>query len=257
MKKAILVVSFGTTYIETRKKTIESCENRITEAYPDYDVFRAFTSNMVINRIKKQEGISIPTTEEALVDLKEKGYQEVIIQPLHVIPGSEYHKVVKQASLHRQSFETFAISRPLLNDYDDYLEVIKALATLIPTAENEVVLLMAHGSEHPSFSAYACLDHMLVAQPIHVCCVESYPHLGDAISKFNEQAVTKVHLYPFMLVAGDHATNDMASDEEDSWKSQLLNQGFEVETHLVGLGESPLIQTIYLNHLATAMKAEA
>lgn len=254
MKKAILVVSFGTTYVETRKKTIEACEERIRQCYPEYDVFRAFTSNMVISRIRKQEGVAVPTTDQALSQLKDAGYQEVIIQPLHIIPGSEYHKVLKQASAHQVDFDVLAISRPLLTEYHDYLEVISALEERLPLPEKEAIVLMAHGSEHPSFAAYACLDHMLERRPIHVCCVESYPHLAGTIEALKAEKVEKVHLYPFMLVAGDHATNDMASDEDDSWKSQLLTAGFAVETHLVGLGESPEIQTIYLNHLADTMK---
>ena len=257
MKKAIVVVSFGTTYPETRKKTIEACETRITEAYPDYDVYRAFTSNMVIGRIKKQEGISINTTAQSLKMLKEQEYEEVIVQPLHVIPGSEYHKILKQSEPFRSEFSKFKISRPLLTFQRDYEKVIESLDGLIePLTDKEAIVLMAHGSEHASFATYACLDHMLSEKPIEVCCVESYPHLDDTIESLKAAGKTDLHLYPFMLVAGDHATNDMASNDEDSWKSQLIRAGFNVETHLVGLGENARIQDLYLSHLSELMEEE-
>ncbi|CAM3265579.1 sirohydrochlorin cobaltochelatase [Vagococcus fessus] len=257
MKKAILVVSFGTTYPETRKKTIEACEKRIVDAYPDYDVYRAFTSNMVIGRIKKQEGMSINTTSQALKMLKEQEYQEVIVQPLHVITGSEYHKVLKQAEPFRGEFTKFKISRPLLTYHRDYEKVIESLDDLIsPLSAKEAIVLMAHGSEHASFATYACLDHMLGDKPVEICCVESYPHLDDTITSLKAAGKTTLHLYPFMLVAGDHATNDMASDDDDSWKSQLIRAGFNVETHLVGLGENKKIQAIYLSHLSELMNEE-
>ena len=258
MKKAILVVSFGTTYPETRKKTIEACETRIAQAYPEYDMYRAFTSNMVIGRIKKQEGLSINTTTQALKKLKSEGYEEVIVQPLHVITGSEYHKILKQASAFKDEFEKFEISRPLLTYHRDYEKVIVALKDLTaPLKEHEAMVLMAHGSEHPSFATYACLDHMMKEEPVQICCVESYPHLDGTIAELKAQGKTHLHLYPFMLVAGDHATKDMASDEEDSWKSQLIRAGFVVEPHLVGLGESSKIQDIYLSHLQEIMTKEA
>ena len=120
MSKAIVVVSFGTTYPETRRKTIEACEQAIQEHFPDYPVHRAFTSNVVRRRIKKQEGLDIPTVKEVLEQLLEAGTEEVYIQPLHVILGSEYEKILAQAKEFESAFKKLVVAKPLLNSQEDY-----------------------------------------------------------------------------------------------------------------------------------------
>ena len=124
MSKAIVVVSFGTTYPETRRKTIEACEQAIQERFPDYPVHRAFTSNVVRRRIKKQEGLDIPTVKEVLEQLLEAGTEEVYIQPLHVILGSEYEKILTQAKEFESAFKKLVVAKPLLNSQEDY-EAVK------------------------------------------------------------------------------------------------------------------------------------
>lgn len=251
MKKAILAVSFGTSYPETRRKTIEACENAIRQAYPEYEVFRAFTSTMVIRSIQRKENVTIPTVKEALETLKEKGFSEVYIQPLHVILGGEYEKILKQSELFAADFDVLKIGKPLLHTFDDY-EAVKNFLVETYTFEtpHTATVLMGHGSEHYAFTAYAALDHMLQHTAVHIAAVESYPSLESVEEKLRKQGVTTVHLAPFMLVAGDHATNDMASDEEDSWYTYLTQKGYTVQTHLIGLGEYEGIRQMYLDHLA-------
>ncbi|MDH6363378.1 sirohydrochlorin cobaltochelatase [Enterococcus sp. PF1-24] len=249
MKKALIAVSFGTSYPETRAKNIEVIENRLAETFPEYDVFRAFTSTMVIKKIKKEEGNIIPTVAELLPQLAAKGYQEVYVQPLHIIPGIEYSKAMHQAYAFHGQFKKIKVGKPLLTSFEDYQVVINWLADLAQDLPaEEALVLMGHGSQHSAFTTYACLDHMLLNKPIYVCAVESYPEITSVIQRLQAANYQKIHLYPLMLVAGDHATNDMASTEPDSWKSQLEAVDFEVSAHLKGMGEATAIQDLFIDH---------
>ncbi|WP_312334617.1 sirohydrochlorin cobaltochelatase [Anaerospora hongkongensis] len=267
-KKAILVVSFGSTYEETMKRNIESTENKIRSAFPGYDVFRAFTSRMVIRRLAERDGIQVDTEKQALERLQAAGYQEVYVQPLHIVAGEEYDKVKRivaaYAHAKEKAFERIAIGRPLLyymgqeEQPDDYLAVIEAIQTQLAKLDSsEAVVFMGHGGVHPANAAYAVLQMKLEQAGfahIYVYTVEGFPSFESVLGKLQQRKVRKVKLIPFMLVAGDHANNDMASDEPDSAKSQLLEAGFEVETQLAGLGENTAIQDIYLQHLKDAIE---
>lgn len=250
MTKAILVVSFGTTFPETRKKTIEACELAIQAAFPDFPVYRAFTSNMVIGRIKKNEGLEIPTVAKALKRLKEDGVREVYIQPLHIILGGEYDKIVRQMAAFEDQFDTLRLGKPLLSSEADYQRVKEILLEHYGQVEEDTAtVLMGHGSQHYAFTAYAAMDHMLFDDPVFIGCVESYPDVAGIAERLAKRQVTHVQLAPFMLVAGDHATHDLAADEEGSWYAYFKDKGYEVSTHLVGLGEYPDIQDLYIQHL--------
>ncbi|MDF2928077.1 MAG: Sirohydrochlorin cobaltochelatase [Anaerospora sp.] len=266
-KKAILVVSFGSTYEETVKKSIESTENKIRTAFPGYDVFRAFTSRMVIRRLSER-GIQVDTEKQAIERLQAAGYQEVYVQPLHIVAGEEYDKVkrivVEYAHAKEKAFERIAIGRPLLfymgqeEQPDDYLTVIDAVKIQLAKQEkDQAVVFMGHGGVHPANAAYAVLQMKLEQagfEHAYVYTVEGFPSLDSVLEKLQKQQMRKAALLPFMLVAGDHAQNDMAGDEPDSAKSQLLAAGFEVEAHLCGLGENAAIQDIYVQHLRDAMQ---
>ena len=151
MSKAIIVVSFGTTYPDTRKKTIQACEETIQQRFPDFQVHRAFTSNVVIKRIKENEGISVPTVNQLLEQLKKDGVKEVYIQPLHIILGSEYEKVVHQANQFKEDFELLKIGKPLLFSEEDYENVANILVKEYNNDDvDEATILMGHGSQHLS-----------------------------------------------------------------------------------------------------------
>lgn len=255
MKKALIVVSFGTSYPETRQKTIEAVENKMGEHFKEYDVYRAFTSNMVIKKIKQQEGLVVPTVNQLMKQLKQAGYEEVYMQPLHIINGSEYFKAVEQAKRYEKDFNVIQIGKPLLTSFEDYLGVVDWLKELKQDKQpGEAIVLMGHGTQHSAFTAYACLDHLVLDEPIYVCAVESYPGIGRIMDRLKQDKIEKVWLYPLMLVAGDHATNDMASNEPDSWKSQLQQEGFEVTPVLQGMGEFTSIQQMFLEHAEQAIE---
>ncbi|QDR79068.1 sirohydrochlorin cobaltochelatase [Sporomusa termitida] len=264
-KKAILVVSFGTTYHDTLKATIEAVENKIQAEFPDYEVRRAFSSRIIIKRLAERDGIKIDTEKQALDRLKAEGFTEVIVQPMQITAGEEY-ELIKSAVAHAQAAKTFeklTIGRPLLyymgqeDTTDDYQAVVEALATQYPKLKkNEAVLLLGHGGLHPATATYPALQEKLQDagyKNVYVYTVEGYPTLEGTIDKLKANKVKKVTLMPLMLVAGDHAVNDMAGDESDSHKTQLIAAGIKVDTYIHGLGENEKIQDIYVQHIKDAI----
>lgn len=251
MKKAILVVSFGTSYKETREKTIDACEKKIKEGLDGYDFHRAYTSNMIIKKLKNRDGINIENPIQALDRLYDEGYEEVIVQTLHIICGEEFNKLKEQVESYQDKFKKIILGRPLLTYIDDYKEAVEAINHQIPQMEeDEAVVFMGHGTFHESHSSYPALEYMLRDAGInaYVGTVEGYPELDQVIDRLKMNNIKKVNLMPFMLVAGDHAINDMAGDEEDSWKTILEEHGFDIKVHLKGLGENPHIQDKFMNH---------
>lgn len=254
MKKGILVVSFGTTYIETRKKTIEALENMVQEKYgQDYSVRRVFTSNLVRSRIKKNEGLHIRDMDEALADMKKDGIEEVYILSLHIIPGHEYHKIIQAIQKYKDDFKKIRLARPLLSETEDYREVREALAEIESTEEGEAVFFMGHGSNHAANASYVMLRHFLErdlrTKDMYIGTVEGYPELDDLLEEISSSSYQKIKLLPFMVVAGDHATNDMASDEEDSWNTLIKKRGYETSCIVKGLGEFSEFRDIFLHRL--------
>ena len=257
MKKAVLVVSFGTSYHETRRKTIEACEIKIKESLEGYDFYRAFTSGMIINKLRKRDNMEIYNPSEVLEQLYKNGYEEVVVQSLHIICGDEYNKLKDMVAEYEDKFERISIGRPLLTYIDDYRETVEAVKQDLDKMDiDEAIVFMGHGTEHESHSAYPAIEYMFRDYGINafVGTVEGYPELEQVIKKLKNRNIKTVDLLPFMLVAGDHAINDMASDEEDSWKTVLEKEGFNVKVHLKGLGENPYIQEKFKNHAIDCMK---
>lgn len=257
-KKSLLAISFGTSYTETCKKNITATENALAQAFPDYILKRAFTSNVVINRLKERENLAIDTVSGAVGKLLAEGYQEVLAQPLHIINGSEYHLVLTDLKPYTQAFTRFAIGSPLLTSHQDYVAVVHALHALFPPLyPYDAVVLMGHGSEHPANSAYAALDYVFKDEglpQVYVGTVEGYPPLRAVMRRLRADKIKKVTLMPLMLVAGDHIQNDMAGDQADSWKSILERMGYQVDTRILGLGEIEKIRRIYVSHARAALE---
>jgi sirohydrochlorin cobaltochelatase len=262
-KKAILVISFGTTYENTRKLTIEKIEKLIEENYKDYEIRRAFTAHGVIKKLASKYQMHVDTPEEALNRLKEEGFSQIIVQPLHLIPGLEYDYVrnVIDSFSKEDCFESIKLGRPLLyfkgeeeDIPDDYTLMIEALENQVP--RDEAVVFMGHGTHHPANSTYSCLQTVFWDNDFHkvfIGTIDGYPTLDHVIKKLKKNNITKLTLMPLLLVAGDHAQNDMAGEEEDSWKNILQREGFEVDIYLHGLGENLNIQKLYLEHLEDAI----
>ncbi len=253
LKKGILVVSFGTSILNTFETCIESTENRIKECFPEYEIRRAFTSYMIIKKLKEENRIFIDTVEEALEKMKADGFTEVYVQPLHIMPGDEYDKIIRGVNKYINDFSKLVCGRPILYRENDYTIAVKALKSQLASMDkNNAVVLMGHGSTHPANSSYALLQFILNDEGlnnVYVGTVEGYPTLENIIPKIKEDNINEVTLMPFMLVAGDHAVNDMAGEEEDSWKNQLESEGFKVNVYLHGLGENKNFQDIYVQHI--------
>lgn len=254
-RKGILVVSFGTSYLEAGKLCIESTENKIKKNFPHYEARRAFTSDMIIKKLKERDNIHIDTVHLALDKMKKDGFTEVIVQPLHIMPGEEYDGVIDIVKKYTEnkSFTKLVLGRPILYRTEDYAIAIEALKSQLPKMNNdEAVILMGHGSAHPGNSSYSQLQYMLnenEMKNVYVGTVEGYPTLDNIIPKLKSACINKVTLMPFMLAAGDHANNDMAGNDKNSWKSILQSNGFKVETYIHGLGENEKFQDIYVQHV--------
>lgn len=256
IKKAILVVSFGTSYHDTCKKTIVQIEEDIKNAYPDYKIYRAWTSKMIIKKLKKRDGIVIPTVSEACKKMVDDGIEQLIVQPTHVINGIENEIMKEDVLSFRDQFASIKFGTPLLTSEKDNEDVINALMSefsAIP--QNETLVFMGHGTTHYANSIYAALDYRLKDMGysnVYLATVEAYPSIETILKMIKKQKPDKVTLTPFMIVAGDHATNDMSGDEPDSWKSQIEEAGYPVECILKGLGEYQKIRDIFVEHIKEA-----
>lgn len=257
-KPVILAVSFGTSYNDTRDKTIGAIENAIAEANGDYEVRRAFTSQIIIDILAERDGLQIDNIEEALDRLVEDGIKSFVVQPTHIMSGYEYDDVIAALDEYKDKFDTISVGAPLLTSDDDYSKVADAL--IADTADYDdgstAIVFMGHGTEHDANTAYAKLQEVLTskgAENIFVGTVEATPSLDDMVDAVKEGEYTKVVLQPLMVVAGDHANNDMAGDEEGSWKTTFEAEGYEVECILKGLGEIEAIRDIYVAHVNDAI----
>lgn len=266
--KAIVVVSFGTTFADSRKACIESVENAIKDAFPDYEVRRAFTSKIVMKRLAERDNIYVDDLEKALEKLHNEGYKQVIVQTTHLTPGEEYDKkVIATVNKFNQAkkFEKINVGRPVLfyngsnGTPDDFQILADALKSQMPVLhlEGRSVMFMGHGSPHQPNPAYQALQNKFDAMkiPVVIGVVEEtdHPNFEDALALLKERNVKEVTLMPLMLVAGDHANNDMAGDEDDSWKNLLQKEGFKVNTYIHGLGENKAVQDIYVQHVRDAI----
>ncbi len=245
MKKAILVISFGTSYPDTLQKTIAAVENDIKSTFPDYEVRRAFTSELVIKKIRSRDGIETDTVTSALNRLIRDGFSEVICSVTHLINGFEYDKIIAAASAFKDKIN-IKITRPLISLTSDYTDIINAVSDLF--TDDKIYILMGHGTEHFANAVYPALDYHLKAlgfNNVFVATVEGYPELKTVLDMIRLDSRKNVVLMPFMLVAGDHANNDMSVE----WKRVLVNNGYNVECIMKGLGEYKKVRQLYTKHI--------
>lgn len=247
MEKGIIVASFGTTYEETRKLCIESVENKIINEFKDIKVLRAFTSRMIVSRLKRRDNMHILNEDEAIAQFKNEGIDDIYIQPLHIINGFEYEKLLNKGA---------KVAKPLLSSDEDFEKVVK-IVNSDDLNKDEALVFMGHGSDHDADELYKKLEDSYRENGynnVYVATVEGEVTIEDVLSNIKENNYKKIVLQPFMLVAGDHAINDMASDEDDSWKSLVSEEGYEVEVRVKGLGEYEGIQDMYVEHLKDLME---
>ena len=256
-KKALLVVSFGTSF-EEALPAIVNIEETCKKAFPDYDFYRAFTSGMIIRKWARTKNVIIHNPDEVMKRLVAEGYEEVICQPTHIINGLEYDKMMNMLLAYKDQIPTIKVGTPLLTEEEDYKEACEIVMQELekPLAKDEAFVFMGHGTEHFANSAYSQFENMLRDlghESTYVGTVEGFPSLDYVIRRLKIRDIKKVYVMPLMIVAGDHAHNDMAGDSPDSWVCQFENAGFEVCPIIKGLGEYPGIRRMYVEHAQKAI----
>lgn len=264
-KDAIVVMTFGTTFKDTREKTIDATVKEIQAKHPNTKVVTAYTSHIIINRVKKNEGITYPTPEEALEQLKKEGYTRVALTSLDVIPGMEYNYDMGVYQNYKDQFKKMTLGTPLMywqgqeDQADDVAETIKAMATQFPKqGKQDAILIMAHGTPQVSNAYYSVIQAKLDEmgyKNVYIYTVEGWPSLDTVLPKLKKNGIKHVTLMPFMMVAGDHANNDMAGSEPDSHKSILEKAGYKVDAYIHGIGENAAIRDLYAQRAEDAWNA--
>ena len=279
----LLVVSFGTSFNESRATDIGGIEKALQKANPDWSVRRAFTSQIIINHVQARDGEAIDNIDQALARAKENGVKNLVIQPTHLMHGAEYDQLMEAVTAVAGDFETVRVAEPLLGEVGEDAKIVNEDKEIVARAvveeavkeagydslaeagkDGTAFVLMGHGTSHAAKVTYSQMQTMmdsLAYTNVFVGTVEGEPEetaCDRIIEKVKEAGFKKVVLRPLMVVAGDHANNDMAGDEEDSWKSMFNADGSfdSVDTQIAGLGRIEAVEAVYVAHTAAAMEAE-
>lgn len=276
----ILVVSFGTSFNDSRVADIKGIEDAIAKSFPDWSVRRAFTAQIIINHIQARDGEAIDNVDQALQRAVDNGVKNLLVQPTHLMHGAEYDELVETLENYKDSFENVVVAEPLLGEVgadatvinDDKMYVATEITTaaldesgydsVIDAANDGVAyVFMGHGTSHTAKVSYSQMQSQMEAlgfDNVYIGTVEGEPEetaCEAVIEAVKDAGYTKVVLRPLMVVAGDHANNDMAGDDEDSWKSMFLASGYfeNVDCQIEGLGRIKTIQELYVDHVARAI----
>ena len=254
----LLVVSFGTSVNDSRRLTIGAIEQSLADAFPDWSVRRGFTSQIIIDHVLRRDGVAIDNVTEALDRAADNGVKTLVVQPTHLMDGFEYNDLYDELAGFADAFEAVAIGAPLLTSDEDFAAVAEAIvkATADYDDGETAICFMGHGTEAESNGVYAKMQQVLDAmgcENYFIGTVEAEPSVEDLLEAVQAGTYTKVVLRPLMIVAGDHANNDMAGDDEDSWKSRFEAAGYEVKCILSGLGELEEVQQLFAAHAAEAV----
>ena len=236
MSKALIAVSFGTTHPDAEQSAIAPVEDALRRALPDWQVFRAWTSRIIGKRLRER-GTPVENEAEAIARLTREGFSPIALASTHIIPGQEYDRL-------RQAAGTLPVSAPLLSDGDD-LRWMAELLGRIADREGRTLLVMGHGTEHAADETYAQLRSLL-PENVLLACVEGRHALEGLLPRLDAMSDKRLTLTPLMLVAGDHAKNDLAGDGPDSWRSRLEARSFDVRLRLQGLGALPEVQAKFV-----------
>lgn len=277
----LLVVSFGTSYNDSRVADIKGIEDALQEAYPDWSVRRAFTAQIIINHVQARDGEVIDNMQQALDRAVENGVKNLVVQPTHLMHGAEYDEMMEVLDSYNDKFESISVAEPMLGEVGDDASIINedkaAVAEAIANAavkdagyetmdaaaeDGTAFVFMGHGTSHTAKVTYSQMQtqmNKLGYKNAFIGTVEGEPEetsCDAVIEAVKEAGYKKVVLRPLMVVAGDHANNDMAGAEEDSWKSMFEASGaFEnVDTQITGLGSLPEVQQLFVEHTKTAME---
>lgn len=254
----LLVLSFGTSFNDSRRLTIGAIENDLETAFPDYSVRRGFTANIVIDHVNRRDGEKIDDIGESLDRAAANGVKNLVVQPTHLMNGLEYDELCGKIADYSDAFEKVVIGDPLLTTDEDFQTVADAIVDWTKDYDDgeTAIVFMGHGTEAESNAVYQKMQDLLTSgghTNYFVGTVEAAPSLDDVIAAVKAGEYKKVVLEPLMVVAGDHANNDMAGDEDGSWKTEFEKAGFEVTTVVEGLGSVPAIQDLFVQHAQAAI----
>ena len=279
----LLVVSFGTSFNDSRAEDISGIEKALEAAYPDWSVRRAFTAQIIINHVQARDDEKIDNMDQALERAVDNGVKNLVVQPTHLMHGAEYDELTEAVENYKDKFESVKIAEPLLGEVgadetainEDKAAVAEAItAEAVKTAgfdsldaakeEGTAFVFMGHGTSHTAKISYSQMQtqmEQLGYENVFIGTVEGEPEdtaCEAVIEKLKNAGYKKVILRPLMVVAGDHANNDMAGDDDDSWKSQFEASGVfdSIDTQIAGLGEIDAIQQLYVAHTQAAIDAE-
>ena len=254
----LLVLSFGTSYNDSRRLTIGAIEGDLEKAFPDFSVRRGFTANIIIDHVQRRDNILIDDVDAALERAVNNGVKNLVVQPTHLMHGLEYDELVEEVGNYSDAFDQVVFGEPLLSSDDDFARVEKAITEWTASYDDgeTAICFMGHGTEADSNEVYQKMQDLLTKDGYtnyFVGTVEAEPSLDDVLAKVQAGDYKRVVLEPLMVVAGDHANNDMAGDEDGSWKKTFEDAGYEVECLLRGLGENEDIRAIYVDHAKAAI----
>ncbi len=259
--KELLVVSFGTSYNDSRRLTIGAIEGDIAQAIPEFAVRRGFTAQIIIDHVERRDGMHIDNITEALDRAVANGVKTLVVQPTHLMHGFEYDDVIEELAEYADAFENgITVGEPLLTSDEDFDRVGDIMIDLLKDYDDgeTALVYMGHGTEHEYNKVYARMQEALQAkgaENYYIGTVEAEPSVDDVLAAIEGKGYKRVVLRDMMVVCGDHANNDMAGDEEDSWKSIFTAAGYDVECVLEGLGQVPEIRQIYVEHAQAAVEA--
>ncbi|MGN0707514.1 MAG: sirohydrochlorin cobaltochelatase [Faecalibacterium sp.] len=280
--KELLVVSFGTSFNDSRAADIKGIEDALQEAYPDWSVRRAFTAQIIINHVQARDGEGIDNMEQALERAVANGVKTLVVQPTHLMHGSEYDEMMKALAAYSDKFESLAVAEPLLGEVGTDATVINADKKVVAEAITEeavkaagydslekaaadgtAFVFMGHGTAHVAKVSYSQMQtqmEQLGYENVFIGTVEGEPEQTSCeavIQAVQTAGYTKVVLRPLMVVAGDHANNDMAGEDDDSWKSQFEAAGCfaQIDAQIEGLGCIDAVKQLYISHTQAAIES--
>ncbi len=252
MKTPIVMVAFGTT--SNAITTYRHIGEKVKEHFPDHKIFWSFSSRIITERLQweGQEKAQLP--EELFCRLAERGYTSAVVQSLHLFPGTEFSSL--KTVMERAELSCIPGS-PLISSPEDYTEICRVLQPFMSTSPEKATLVLGHGTYHPTWTAYYCLEAFLrrrFGQHIFVGVVEKYPESKSLVDEISAAGYKKVHIIPFFLVAGMHYRRDIAGDDESSWRTRFIKREINIETMDHGLGMLPGFDKIIIRHIEAAIR---
>lgn len=252
--RAVLFASFGTTYQAARESCIDAVADDLARAFPDRTPAQAYTS-VVVRRVLAERGVRVDDVPGALRSMSTAGVRDVLVQPGHLFPGEEYDRLCAQVRECLPLFDRVSMGAPLLSGSDDLERLTGILCEAYPRQDGRAVVLVGHGSYNFSNVVYAALSyhlHLRGRDDLVVGTVEGFPGPDEVLRLLGRVGAKRVLLVPLLLVAGEHATKDMAGEDPESWASRLRAAGYEVACHMGGLGELPAVRALYVEHARNA-----